>query len=335
MPDLLHSIKISDADYEKAAMQWKSDFLLMPLFSCMDALKYMQGMPGVTVPTKLPSVEGAGQFAPYRRDRKSASETKIDYREITSYLGNVREDFEPLEIVQTLLGRGTATLGDAQMQAPTARLVIAEVMRSLGHHLHNALFTAKRNASGDTTADLFDGWGTILDKEMADGNISEAKGNLITLTETIDGTNAVDIAKEIERSCNPHLRRLQKLLFCDPAFADNYNDAYLVTHNAVPYNKKYEQPIIEGVFQQDYNRAARLPRGNGQVHPHSRLEHALRIRQHERPHTPRGETVGAVGNDHRRRNVLRHAVPKHRPAFPQSSQTQIRMTQWQTRHHPA
>lgn len=142
MPDLLHSIKISDADYEKAAIQWKSDFLLMPLFSCMDALKYMQGMPGVTVPTKLPSVEGAGQFAPYRRDRKSASETKIAYREITSYLGNVREDFEPLEIVQTLLGRGTATLGDAQMQAPTARLVIAEVMRSLGHHLHNVLFTA-------------------------------------------------------------------------------------------------------------------------------------------------------------------------------------------------
>ena len=248
MPDLLHSIKISDADYEKAAIQWKSDFLLMPLFSCMDALKYMLGMPGVTVPTKLPSVEGAGQFAPYRRDRKSASETKIEYREITSYLGNVREDFEPLEIVQTLLGRGTATLGDAQMQAPTARLVIAEVMRSLGHHLHNALFSAKRNASGDTTADLFDGWGTILDKEMADGNISEAKGNLITLTETIDGTNAVDIAKEIERSCNPHLRRLQKFLFCDPAFADNYNDAYLVTHNAVPYNKKYEQPIIEGSF---------------------------------------------------------------------------------------
>lgn len=248
MPDLLHSIKISDADYEKAAIQWKNDFLLMPMFACEETLKYMQGMPGVTVPTKLPSVEGAGQFAPYRRDRKSASETRVDYREITSYLGNVREDFEPLEIIQTLLGRGTATLGDAQMQAPTARLVISEVMRSLGHHLNEVLFTAKRNANGDTTADLFDGWGTILDNEIADGNISEAKNNLITLSDAIDGTNAVDIAKEIERSCDPHLRRLQKFLFCDPAFADAYNDAYLVTHNAVPYNKKYEQPIVEGSF---------------------------------------------------------------------------------------
>lgn len=248
MPDLLHSIQITDPDYERAATTWKSDFLLMPLFACEEALKYMQGMPGVTAPTKLPSVEGAGQFAPYRRDRRSASATKVGYREITSYLGNVREDFEPLEIIQTLLGRGTATLGDAQMQAPSARLVIAAVMRSLGHHLHEVLFTAKRNPDGDTTADLFDGWGTILDREMADGNISVAKNNLIELTEAIDGTNAVDVAKEVERSCDPHLRKQHKFLFCDPGFADSYNDAYLVTHNAVPYNKKYEQPIVEGSF---------------------------------------------------------------------------------------
>lgn len=128
MPDLLHSIQITDPDYERAAIQWKTDFLFMPFFACEEALKYMQGMPGVTAPTKLPSVEGAGQFAPYRRDRRSASATKAGYREITSYLGNVREDFEPLEIIQTLLGRGTATLGDTQMQAPSARLVIAAVI---------------------------------------------------------------------------------------------------------------------------------------------------------------------------------------------------------------
>lgn len=58
MPDLLHSIQITDPDYERAAVTWKSDFLLMPLFACEEALKYMQGMPGVTTPTKLPSVEG-------------------------------------------------------------------------------------------------------------------------------------------------------------------------------------------------------------------------------------------------------------------------------------
>ena len=101
MPDLLHSIQITDPDYERAATTWKSDFLLMPLFACEEALKYMQGMPGVTTPTKLPSVEGAGQFAPYRRDRRSASATKVGHRAITSYLGNVREAVATLGIIQT------------------------------------------------------------------------------------------------------------------------------------------------------------------------------------------------------------------------------------------
>ncbi len=246
MADIFHEIQISDADYEKAAIQWRMEFLRMPLFACEDVLKYMTAMPGVTTPVKLPSVEGSGEFAPFDINRKSADNTKIDFREINTYLGNLCIDFDPISYVQTLLGKGSATLGDGQAQAPTAQLVISELMRSVGHKLHNALFTAKRNASGDTTADWFDGWGTIIDREITSGTIAESKGNLLTLDEAIDGNNAVDIAKEIERSCHPYLRSLDKFLFCDPAFADNYNDAYLVTHNAVPYNKKYEQPVVEG-----------------------------------------------------------------------------------------
>ena len=246
MPDVFHKIQISDEDYEKAAIKWLPQFLLMPLFACEPTLKYMTGQPGVTSPVKLPSAEGNAQFAPYRHDRHSEDTTKIDFRELQTYLGNVRIDFEPLQYIRLLIGQGTATLGDGQMQAPTAKLVIETVMKSLGHHLHNCLFTAKRNASGDTTADLFDGWGTILDKEIEAETITTPKNNLLRLSEEITSVNAVDIAKEIERSCDPHLRAREKFLFCDPAFADNYNDAYLVSHNAVPYNKKYEQPVIEG-----------------------------------------------------------------------------------------
>lgn len=246
MPTNFHQIQISDSDFEKAAVEWRMQFLKMPLYACEDVLKYMTGIAGITTPFKLPSVEGSGEFAPFRHDRKSANTTKVDWREIRTYLGNVCEDFVPADIIQTLLGKGTSSLGDGQATAPTARLVIAEVMRSLGNKLHDALFTAKRNASGDTTADLFGGWGTIIDQEITAGTISEANGNLLQLTDAIDGVNAVDIAKEIERSCDPRLRRLDKFLYCDPAFMDAYNDAYLVSHNAVPYNKKYEQAIVEG-----------------------------------------------------------------------------------------
>ena len=47
----------------------------------------------------------------------------------------------------------------------------------------------------DTTADLFDGWGTILDQEIAKDTLSAAKGNLITLDEKVTAANAVDLTK--------------------------------------------------------------------------------------------------------------------------------------------
>lgn len=242
----VHTLTFSDEEYEKAAKKWQREFMLMPLFAAKDTLRYMTGMPGVRYKVALPTVEGQAQFAPYRSDRKAADTTHVDFREIETFFGNVRIDFEPNKYIQMLIGESAAFLGDGQAQAPSAKLVIAAVMKSLGHNLNDALFTAKRNAAGDTTKDLFNGWGTILDEEILAGNITSAKGNLLTLTDAITSANAVDVAKEIERSCHPHLRRLDKFLFCDPAFADKYNDAYLLTHAGISYNTKYNQSFIEG-----------------------------------------------------------------------------------------
>lgn len=242
----VHTLTFSDEEYEKAAKKWQREFMLMPLFAAKDTLKYMTGMPGVRYKVALPTVEGQAQFAPYRSDRKAADTTHVDFREIETFFGNVRIDFEPNKYIQMLIGESAAFLGDGQAQAPSAKLVIAAVMKSLGHNLNDALFTAKRNANGDTTKDLFNGWGTILDEEITAGNIANSKGNLLTLTDAITSANAVDVAKEIERSCHPHLRRLDKFLFCDPTFADKYNDAYLLTHAGISYNTKYNQSFIEG-----------------------------------------------------------------------------------------
>ena len=241
-----HKITFSDEDYEKAAKQWPKQFLMMPLFSCADTLKYMTGMPGQRYKNSLATVEGEAQLAPYRHDRKSADSTNVIMRELETYFGNVCIDFEPNQYIQMLLGQSASFLGDGQAQAPSAKLVIACVMKSLGSHLNEVLFTAKRNPNGNTTKDLFDGWGTIIDKEITAGKISADEGNLLSLDEKVTSANAVDIAKEIERSCDSRLRKENKFLFCDPAFADAYNDAYLLTHAGISYNKQFDQPFVEG-----------------------------------------------------------------------------------------
>lgn len=241
-----HTIEFSDADYKKAAEVWKKELLLLPIIACSATLQYMTGLPGCRTATHLGTAESSSQFAPYKASRKSSTTTNVVYRTLEPFLGNVSEDFEPNLYVQTLLGAGAYILGNGQAQAPSAKLVLASVAKSLGGKLNDALFTAKRNADGNTTAELFNGWLTIAETEITAGNISVAKGNLYECAEKIDNTNAVDILKDIERSCDPVLRQTEKFLYCSPEIADAYNDNYLLTHSGLIYNTQFDQVYLEG-----------------------------------------------------------------------------------------
>ena len=245
MADLLQTLEWNDEDYSKAAKQWGSQFLMMPIIGAEKSLKYMRGLPGIRYKYALPSIEGHAQFAPYRSDRKSADTTNIIFRELETHLGNLRFDFEPNLYIHTVLGKTASSLGDGQANSLALKHVIAASMADTSEQLNNVLFTAKRNPNGDTTADLFDGWGTILAKELEAGNISVEKGNKFEAGK-VTSSNAVDIFKEIERSCHPILRDTEKFIFCDPIFADMYNDAYLLTHAGISYNTKFNQAFVEG-----------------------------------------------------------------------------------------
>lgn len=86
-----------------------------------------------------------------KADKIQSSTTEVKYRELETFFGNVCEDFEPNSVVTMLLGQNASFLGEGQKTAPSAKLVIASVLKSLGESLHNVLFTAKRNAEGDTS----------------------------------------------------------------------------------------------------------------------------------------------------------------------------------------
>lgn len=233
-------------DYQLAARTYAKELALMPYFKCADALQYMRGLPGIRFQHAVGTAESNAQFAPYKKNRKSDNTLRIAHRILETFFGNVVEDFEPNEVITTLLGKNAPFLGDGQKNAPSAKLVLATVMASLGEHLHDELFTAVRNAEGDTTHDLFNGWGTIIRGEMAEGTISEQKDNLLRLDEDVTNVNAVDLAKEILFSLNPKLRRQDLFLYCDQHFADMYNEAYLTSHTGLVYNKQYNQVSVEG-----------------------------------------------------------------------------------------
>lgn len=243
---MAHNISFSDEGYQKAAEKWRQQLLLLPMLSCKDSLRFMTGIPGIRNKEHVGTAKSNAQFGPYKADKNSSSTTEVKYRELETFFGNVCEDFEPNSVITMLLGQNASFLGEGQKTAPSAKLVIASVLKSLGESLHNVLFTAKRNAEGDTSADLFNGFITIADAEVTAENISEAKGNLLKITTGFSEADALDVAKSIERKAHPVLRATEKFLYCSPEFADAYNDAYMLTHGGIVYNKKFEQAVVEG-----------------------------------------------------------------------------------------
>ena len=233
-------------DYQEAATKWRSDLLMLPIIGCQETLKYMTARPGIRYKEQVGALSGDAQFGPYKPSRSTDFNLNIDFRTLETFLGSVVAKFEPNSAVSTLLGQIGDTKGDGQMQAPTAKHVLALIAKSLSEHLNEAIWAGRRNANGDTTLDLFDGFDTITANEITAGAIAAEEGNYMKLTDAITNDNAVDIAKEILFSLDPRLRAQDLYMFCTQEFADAYNESYLLTHGGINYNTKYGQDTVEG-----------------------------------------------------------------------------------------
>ena len=232
-------------EYQDAAIRWRKDLLMLPIIGIQESLKYMTGRPGIRYKEQVAAISGDAQFAPYKPSRSTDFNLNLDFRTLETYFGSVVAKFEPNSAISTLLGTG-ATKGEGQMQTPTALHVLALIAKGLAEHLNDALWNGVRNPTGDTTADLFDGFDTITENEISAGKIDASLGNYMKIDEQITAANAVDIAKEILFSLDPRLRKEELYMFCSQDFADKYNEGYLMTHSGIVYNTQYDQTAVEG-----------------------------------------------------------------------------------------
>lgn len=231
--------------YQEAATIYRKDLLMLPIIGIQESLQYMTGRSGIRYKEEVASISGDAQFAPYKPSRSQDFNLNLDFRTLETYFGSVVAKFEPNSAISTLLGTG-ATKGDGQMTTPTALHVLALIAKGLAEHLNDALWNGKRNPAGDTTADLFDGFDTITENEIAAGAIAADLGNYMKIDEAITSANAVDIAKSILFSLDPRLRKEELYMFCSQDFADKYNEGYLMTHGGIAYNTQYDQTSVEG-----------------------------------------------------------------------------------------
>lgn len=240
-------INFSLEDFQKAAITFRKDLLRLPITGIQDTIQYMTPRPGVCYEELVGTSAVNAQLAPYKPGNMTKADLELKLRALRTYFGSVNAQFEPNSAIQTLLGHKAAQgMGDAQAATPTAKEVLALIGKTISGHLNDSIWGARRNEDGKTTADLFDGFDTITEKEIAAGEISAEKGNYLKLSQAITGENAVSVLKEVLYKLDPQLRKEDCFLFCDYATADAYNEAYLMTHSGIVYNDRYNQVSVEG-----------------------------------------------------------------------------------------
>lgn len=232
--------------FQEAATKWRPELLMQPIIGCQDTIQHMTPRPGIRYKENVGAISGDAQFGPYKPSRSTDFNLNVDYRTLETFMGSVHCKFEPNSAASTILGYMAATKGDGQMKAPTALHVLIHIAKSLSGNLNDAIFNGVRNASGDATHDLFDGFDTIAQMEIDAGNISAANKNYMKLTEEITAANALDIAKEILYSLDPRLRAQELNMYCSQDFADKYNEAMLLTHGGINYYNQFNQNCVEG-----------------------------------------------------------------------------------------
>lgn len=226
-----------------SSRRFRREVLALPIVQLEPSLRYMTVRRGIRGSEVVGTVRSGAQLRPYRMAKDAVNTSELSARELKNYLGDIVEEFDPYALYETCFGEPISVQRD---RLQIVRTLSMEMARSATENLALALFSAKRDAEGNTTMDLFDGFDTIVEAEKTATNISSAKGNLQALGEITPSTVG-DVLKEFYRSCHTVLKnRGQLLMFIPTRLREMYDDWYAANFQSAPYNTQFEQTYLQG-----------------------------------------------------------------------------------------
>jgi hypothetical protein len=244
-----------------SAKKFRKDLLMMPVIALQSSLDHMTLRMGVRGDETVGELSSDIEIGPYSETRTDTSDTSIKGRTLTTFRGSVIKKFSPNSVADSIYG-STVLSGDGLKNTDITTAVVGYLVKKVSKALNANLFKAVRNANGNTTTALFNGFDTIAAAEIAASEITEAKGNLYVFTEAITSTNAVDKLKAFYRAAKDELQGESAKLFISKDIYNAYVDDYQAAHGAVPYNTTFKKTYLEGT--DDSCELVALPNKKGQ-----------------------------------------------------------------------
>ncbi len=242
------NIICTDRDFTEGARRIQRELLMSPVRSVMAALGDVATLKsGIRYEEKWFQFDlDSFEFGPYDKNRKEQLKLKFEPRKLKTNLGSIYKEFDPNEYAHSIYS-SVITKGEALKNTEIVRLALNRAGVKAGDALRRVAFSAKYNPEGSKSVDLFDGYDTISEKEIAAGNLSVANGNLFKFTEAITAENAVDMLTQFADAADDWLQEAEAVNLIVPFSVYNaYCKDYKAVTGAAPYNREFKQTFIEG-----------------------------------------------------------------------------------------
>lgn len=244
MADTQGEVKITPDSLNKSFVKYRKELLMMPVYGLKNILPHVTIRKGVRYKEVVGQLDGDMQLRPYAPKEVDTKDTSVVGRELETFLGSCVKAFDPNSVIQSIYGSNIVQ-DEGLKNVPITKAVCAYLMGKLGEHLYETIFSAKRNPEGSTTADLYNGFKTIVDTEVSAGNIATGKNNLFNI-ETITRENAEDTINDIYGAMHNKLKDQNTYMYMNNDTKLMYERSYQDNHGSLPYNQQFAKTTVEG-----------------------------------------------------------------------------------------
>lgn len=220
--------------------KFRKDILLMPVVGLGETRNHMTTRFDVRGKETVGEARSGARIRPYRTAKDATNTTTVTPRTLETMLGDVVEEFDPVALYKTAYSEA---IGKERTKLEFVRAIAVEMSQQATSELHKAVFTGVRNAAGNGTMDLFDGFDTITIAEKVAGNISVPKGNLVALG-GITVANVGDKLKAAHKACHDVMKGKKCKMFVPVAVKELYDEWYLANVGPTVYNTKDQQSVL-------------------------------------------------------------------------------------------
>ena len=239
------NVNITPQSLSQSAVKYRKELLKMPLFSMSKLLPYVTLRTGVRYKEIVGELSGDIQMAPYKVRRHDDNDVNIKGRELEVYFGNCVKGFNPNSVVQSLYGADIVK-GEGLKNVPITLQVLTYLMGKMGENLYNESFTAVRDATGDTTHDLFNGLKTIAAAEITGGGLAANKGNLVANMTAPTQSTVISFFEDFVDAADEKLKGQKSFLLCHPKWKRMYERAYREEFGPLRYNNEFNKLSLDG-----------------------------------------------------------------------------------------